>query len=89
MARAGLAMRADQLADAAKVSRVTLSDFEAGKRTPHPRTLDAIRSALEAAGVEFISENGGGAGVRLRKHGPQSSAGATIAVEDLNAANDE
>lgn len=27
----------------------------------------AIRAALEAAGVEFIPENGGGAGVRLRK----------------------
>jgi hypothetical protein len=28
----------------------------------------AIRRALEAAGVEFIDENGGGPGVRLRKH---------------------
>lgn len=27
----------------------------------------AIRATLEAAGVEFIPENGGGAGVRLRK----------------------
>jgi hypothetical protein len=27
----------------------------------------AVRSALEAAGVEFIAENGGGPGVRLRK----------------------
>jgi hypothetical protein len=27
----------------------------------------AIRRALEAAGVEFTDENGGGAGVRLRK----------------------
>jgi hypothetical protein len=26
-----------------------------------------LRYALEAAGVEFIDENGGGAGVRLRK----------------------
>jgi hypothetical protein len=32
-----------------------------------PRTVDAIRRALESAGVEFIAENGGGAGVRLRK----------------------
>lgn len=30
-----------------------------------------LRQALEAAGIEFIDENGGGAGVRLRK-GPQS-----------------
>jgi hypothetical protein len=27
----------------------------------------AIRRALEAAGIEFIDENGGGPGVRLRK----------------------
>jgi hypothetical protein len=27
----------------------------------------AIASALKKAGVEFIAENGGGAGVRLRK----------------------
>jgi hypothetical protein len=27
----------------------------------------ALRRALEAAGVEFIDENGGGPGVRLRK----------------------
>jgi len=27
----------------------------------------AVRRTLEAAGVEFIGENGGGAGVRLRK----------------------
>jgi hypothetical protein len=30
-------------------------------------TVEAIRAALESAGVEFIPENGGGAGVRLRK----------------------
>lgn len=30
----------------------------------------AIVRALEAAGVEFIPENGGGAGVRLRKGEP-------------------
>ena len=28
----------------------------------------AIRRALELVGVEFIDENGGGPGVRLRKH---------------------
>ncbi|MFB9985479.1 hypothetical protein ACFSQQ_10345 [Mesorhizobium kowhaii] len=29
--------------------------------------MEKIRAALESAGVEFIPENGGGAGVRLRK----------------------
>jgi hypothetical protein len=30
----------------------------------------AIQQALEAAGVEFIAENGGGPGVRLKKGEP-------------------
>lgn len=55
------------LAERAKVSRPTVVDFEKGARTPHPNNLQAIQAALEAAGVEFIPENGGGAGVRLRK----------------------
>jgi hypothetical protein len=29
--------------------------------------IDAICTALESAGVEFIAENGGGAGARLAK----------------------
>jgi hypothetical protein len=50
------------------VARQTVVDFERGARTPYPNNLAAaIRSALEAAGVEFIPENGGGVGVRLRK----------------------
>ena len=32
------------------------------------------RRAMEAAGVEFIDENGGGAGVRLRKPGSRAPA---------------
>ena len=52
---------------------------------PTANNLTAIRSALEAAGVEFIAENGGGAGVRLGKIPPQES----IPSEDLNASNDE
>ena len=32
--------------------------------------VEAVRRALEAAGVEFIAENGGGPGVRLKKERP-------------------
>ena len=66
-ARALLNWSQDQLEGAAKVARKTITDFEREARTPYARTLAAIRSALEGAGVEFIAENGGGAGVRLRK----------------------
>jgi transcriptional regulator with XRE-family HTH domain len=64
-----LRLTRDDLAREAKVAVATLADFEVGRRQPHPRTVEAIRTTLEAAGVEFIPENGGGAGVRLRKAG--------------------
>ena len=57
-----------QLADAANVGIVTVRHFEAGKVDPRPATLVVIEQALTAAGVEFIDEDGGGPGVRLRKH---------------------
>jgi hypothetical protein len=42
--------------------------LEAGISQPRRATIDVIRRALEFAGVEFIDENGGGPGVRLRKY---------------------
>jgi len=59
------------LAERANLSRNVIVDFEKGRRTPTANNLAAIRSAFEAAGVEFIAENGGGAGVRLRKSASQ------------------
>ena len=44
----------------------TISYAELKKKPLSPRTLHKLQTALEAAGVEFIAENGG-AGVRLRK----------------------
>ena len=46
------------------VARLESSDGEIGGR---PDTGAKIVTALESAGVEFIAENGGGAGVRMRK----------------------
>ena len=65
-ARALVGMSQTDLASRATVARQTIVDFERGARVPYPNNLAAIRAALEAAGVEFIAENGGGAGVRLR-----------------------
>ena len=56
-----------ELAAAAKVSRATLAEFEAGNRMPYDRTIDDIKGALESAGCIFIEGNGEGPGVRLRK----------------------
>ena len=55
------------LADRAGVGIVTVRQFEGAVNTPRRATVDVIRRALESAGVEFIDENGGGPGVRLRK----------------------
>jgi hypothetical protein len=38
-----------------------------GQAAGMANNVEAIQRALEEAGVEFIAENGGGAGVRLRK----------------------
>jgi transcriptional regulator with XRE-family HTH domain len=53
------------LALQARVGIVTVRQLEAGVHAPRRATLDVVRRALESAGVEFIDENGGGAGVRL------------------------
>lgn len=67
-------MSQEQLAEAAEVGEKTVADFEReSERRLHIRTLRAIRSALEAAGVEFIPENGGGEGVRFKKDRPQEA----------------
>jgi len=66
MARAALGLGVRELAESAKVSTNTVIRFERGEALKE-RTVEAIRVALESAGVEFIAENGGGPGVRLRK----------------------
>jgi hypothetical protein len=47
------------------VSLGTVINFESGERQPIRAVMEAIRKALEDAGVEFIPENGGGLGVRF------------------------
>lgn len=58
-----------ELADRAGVGVVTVNQLENEVARPRRATLRAIRGTFEAAGVEFIDENGGGPGVRLRRKG--------------------
>ena len=85
-ARALLDCSQTQLATKASLGLSTVVDFERERRVVSPEAIAAIRTALEFAGVEFIQENGGGPGVRLRKGKPGAGS---IAAEDLNASNDE
>tara|TARA_R110000751_G_scaffold180038_1_gene286414 strand:- start:25712 stop:25915 length:204 start_codon:yes stop_codon:yes gene_type:complete len=66
MARAALGFGVRDLAELADVSPDTIARLERGEDLK-PRTIQAIQAALEIAGVEFISENGGGPGVRLKR----------------------
>jgi transcriptional regulator with XRE-family HTH domain len=68
-ARALLGWSQDDLENASEVAKKTIADFERGARSPYARTLTDLQRALETAGIEFIAENGGGPGVRLRKVG--------------------
>ena len=72
-ARALLDMTQPQLADSAKLGLSTIVDFERGRRQVSEAAIDAMRVALERAGIEFIGENGGGPGVRLKKSAKSKS----------------
>ena len=70
-ARALLGWSQDDLAKAAEVSIPTIKRLEAvdGPLGGRGETSERIIGAIRSAGVEFIDENGGGQGVRLRKPG--------------------
>jgi DNA-binding transcriptional regulator YiaG len=65
--RALLEITQTQLAASAGLGLSTVVDFEKRRRQVSPESVESIRQALVIAGVEFIDENGGGPGVRLRK----------------------
>ena len=66
-ARALLKWSQRDLKEKTLVARVTIAQFEQGASQPYERTLRDLRIAFEEAGIEFIDENGGGAGVRFKR----------------------
>jgi transcriptional regulator with XRE-family HTH domain len=70
MARVAVGWGVRELADKADVTANTVTRIENGADAKQS-TIERLRRALEAAGVEFIEENGGGPGVRLRKRQPK------------------
>lgn len=67
-ARAMAGWQQQELADASGVPKPTISAFELKSETGRMISANArlIVDAFERAGLEFIPENGGGAGVRFR-----------------------
>jgi DNA-binding XRE family transcriptional regulator len=65
MARAALNWTVRDLAAATGLHRNTITNIEVGRYAGDPETLAVIKRVLMRAGVEFIDENGGGAGVRM------------------------
>jgi ribosome-binding protein aMBF1 (putative translation factor) len=96
-ARALLSWSEERLADEAHLSTETVRQFEDGGVATRLATSDRLRRALEAAGAQFIAENGSVC-VHYRKHPAEEGAGSeideagaedNILPQDLNAANDD
>jgi predicted transcriptional regulator len=70
-ARALLAWSQGDLANESGISEPTIARLESsdGPIGGRPETAEKLVAALEKGGIEFIPENGGGAGVRLAKRG--------------------
>jgi len=66
-ARALLKISQDTLADKTDLSSFTIRKFENQTASLRKATINLIQLTLEAAGIEFIPENGGGPGLRLKK----------------------
>lgn len=71
-ARALIDVSREELANLSGTAHRTIVDFERGARQPRMNTLEALRQALERAGVAFLAEGeqiAGGAGVRVAHKG--------------------
>jgi transcriptional regulator with XRE-family HTH domain len=84
MARAALSWGVRELAEKAGVTANTVTRIENGSDAKQS-TIATLRAALESAGVEFIAENGGGAGVRLKK----TAKGVEEISQEIDALEDK
>ena len=67
-ARALLRWTAQTLADKAELGISTILRMEAAEEVPSAsgRNLEAVQRCLEAAGIQFLEEDGRGVGVKFR-----------------------
>jgi transcriptional regulator with XRE-family HTH domain len=66
-ARGLLGWSQTELAKAASLSEPTVKRFETGGAKVSEAAIAKMIAALEAAGIEFIVQDNGGPGVRLKK----------------------
>lgn len=64
-ARGWLDWNQKDLAERASVSMSTIRDFESGKRTPIANNLEALRRAIDAAGVQLVFRKGKPVGIAV------------------------
>ena len=58
-ARGWLGWSQEELSKRARIGQSTLKDFESGKRVPIRNNLEALRSALAAAGIGLLHDDKG------------------------------
>src|SRR5215208_6838503 len=87
-ARALVRLSPDKMAESSQVAVATITDAEAEDGPVSVTAADAraMRLALEKAGIEFIAENGGGAGVRFAK--PSHYPDEGLRPNQLSSEND-
>jgi transcriptional regulator with XRE-family HTH domain len=64
-ARGWLNWTQDELAQRARVSLSTVRDFEKGRRAPITNNLEALRRAINAAGVQLVFRHGKPVGIAI------------------------
>lgn len=74
-ARGWLGWSQTELANRASVSLSTVRDFENAHRVPIANNLDALRRAMQAAGIDFIDDEGKAVGIRLSRDAHESKSG--------------
>jgi transcriptional regulator with XRE-family HTH domain len=67
LARIALDLKFTDAAKLCDVAVETIRRIEIGDRTVKDKTIEKVCEAYKKAGIEFIDEDGGGPGVRLRK----------------------
>jgi hypothetical protein len=74
MARGALGISAPELSRRTRIATATILRFERGDVATNASIIVALQAAFEAAGIEFIDEDNGGPGVRVRKAGGSGNA---------------